>query len=263
MIEKVVSFIKKGNAVAFCGAGFSAESNIPTFRGKGGLWDKYDPAVYVSVKGIRQLFSSQPEELKNFIIDCYEVMLAASPHRVHHSLYDLEARGYLTGIITQNIDDLQNQAGSGNIAEIHGNAYVFRCSDCLFRVKKAKKDWRDFIDRLKSLSEKRTIRKLILEFAGKCPRCKVSLESGVVFFGQVLPESEINKSFQYLKRADIVLCIGTSGLVYPAASFPLYARERGAFIVNINPHESALDAQADLCFKEKAGQFFEKLSLHL
>jgi NAD-dependent deacetylase len=263
MIERTAQLIKAKGVVAFCGAGFSAESNIPTFRGKGGLWEKYDPDTYVSIEGIRFLLKSEPGKLKDFIIECFQVMLAASPHKAHHSLADLESGGYLTGVITQNIDDLQRQAGSRQLAEIHGNAYVFRCPSCGFSLKKTRKEWADFISLLTTKNIPHHIRRAILDFIGRCPVCTQMLESGVVFFGQALPQTELDKSFGYLREAKTVLCIGTSGIVYPAASLPLYAKERGACIINVNPYSSNLDAVADICIHEKAGNFFEKLFLHL
>ena len=153
MIKRIAQFLKAKEVVAFCGAGFSAESNIPTFRGKGGLWEKYDPDIYVSVEGIRFLLKSEPEKLKDFIIECFQVMLQALPHKAHYGLADLESRGYLIGVITQNIDDLQSQAGSRQLAEIHGNAYVFRCPSCGFSIKKTRGEWADFISLLETKNE--------------------------------------------------------------------------------------------------------------
>jgi len=262
-MKEIAELIKKGSVVAFCGAGLSRESGIPTFRGKDGLWEKYDPNLYVSIDGIRSLFSSHPDKLKDFIIDCYGLMLKASPNQAHYVLADLEKKGYLVGIITQNIDDFHFQAGSKEVAEVHGNAYALRCPMCNFSRKKTKKEWQNFIEKLKKVSGKKEIIKTMLEFMGRCQRCQIRFESGVVLFGQSLPESEIKKSYTYIEKAKIVLCVGTSGVVYPAASFPFYAKERGAKVVTVNPFDSALDEISDSIYCETAVEFFQKLSLHL
>lgn len=262
-MKKIVELIKKGGVVAFCGAGMSAESGIHTFRGEDGLWQKYDPNIYVTASGISDLFLNHPQKLKEFIVECYQIMLDAKPNQAHCGLAELESKGYLEGIITQNIDDLHYQAGSKNIAEVHGNAYEFNCPECGFLVKKTKNQWQDFIARLKEVKEDEKIKEVMLEFLGNCPKgCGCMMQSSVVLFGQSLPEEEIKKSYGYLDRAKLVLCIGTSGLVYPAASFPPYAKEKGATIATINPENSSLDGICDFIYRKTAVDFFENLSLH-
>lgn len=261
-MKEIVQLIKKGRVVAFCGAGMSAESGIPTFRGEGGLWSRYDPNVYVTASGIRSLFSDYPEKLRDFIIECYQIMLDTKPNQAHYGLAELEKRGYLVGIITQNIDDFHHQAGSKEVAQVHGNAYEFNCPGCGFSTRKTRQQWKGFIARLKRADEKDEIKNALLEFLGKCPRCKDMLQSSIVLFGQSLPESEIEKSYGYLDQAKLILCIGTSGVVYPAASLPLYAKERGATLVTINPEWSSLEAASELIYRKTAVDFFKNLSLH-
>ena len=262
-MKEIVDLIKKGNVVAFCGAGMSADSLIPTFRGKGGLWEKYNPNAYATIEGITSLFLFQPKKLKNFLIECYELMLDAKPNKAHFELAQLEKDGYLIGVITQNIDDLDYKAGSKEVAEVHGNIYSLRCPKCGWYEKKEKDEFIVFVNKLKETSGRREIQKRILEFLGKCSYCKARMGSGVVLFGQSLPEAEIEKSYNLLRQAHTVLCIGTSGVVYPAASFPVYAKEHGAKVVTINPDDTSLDSVSDLIIREKASDFFEKLSLQL
>ena len=262
-MKEAIELIKKGDVVAFCGAGMSADSLIPTFRGKGGLWEKYNPNAYATIQGITSLFLFQPAKLKSFLIDCYQLILDAKPNKAHFSLAELEKKGYLIGVITQNIDDLDYQAGSKEVAEVHGNVYSLRCPKCGWYEKKEKDEFKEFISKLKSANGRRKIQRIILEFLGKCPYCKVRMGSGVVLFGQSLPETEIEKSYSFLRKAHTVLCIGTSGVVYPAASFPIYAKEHGATIVTINPEDTSLDNVSDVIVREKASNFFEKLSLQL
>ena len=262
-MREVVALIKRGKVVAFCGAGLSAESGIPTFRGKAGLWEKYDPQIYVNVQGIKSLLFSQADKLRDFIVDFYGVMLAAKPNLAHYTLNNLEKNGYLTGIITQNIDDFHTFAGSNNVSELHGNAYVLKCYRCDFSIKKTKEEWKKFIDSLKGIADKDSIVKAITSFMGRCPYCFKNLESCMVLFGQSLCEETLRKSYDYLNKAKTLLFIGTSGVVYPAASFPLYAKEKGAVVINVNPHDSSVDEIADFCIRSPALSFFENLSLHL
>jgi NAD-dependent deacetylase len=260
-MREIVTLIKKGQVVAFCGAGLSVESGIPACRGTGGLWEKYNPELYATIEGLTSLFIFQPHKLRDFIIDCYGVFLKAEPNHGHFALKDLEEKGYLSGIITQNIDDFHFQAGSKKVSEVHGNAYKFRCSKCGFFLKKKKEEVEDLLKDLQAAKKRKQILKNILHFMGRCPRCNQRLESGIVFFGQSLPQEEIEKSYHFLDRAKTVLCVGASGEVYPAASFPLYAKERGAKVININPQESSFDAISDFVSRKTAVDFFKNLLL--
>jgi NAD-dependent deacetylase len=262
-LKEIISLIKKGNIVAFCGAGLSVESGIPTFRGKGGLWDKYNPNIYATVEGITSLLLVCPKKIRNFIIDFYSVLLDTEPNDAHFSLKELEERGLLLGIITQNIDDLHCQAGSVEVAEIHGNAYEFLCSHCNFSIKKSKEEVREFVSRIKEVNSRKDILKEIFQFMGKCVKCGKRLQSGVVLFGQSLPSCAIEKSYRYLNEAEVVLCIGTSGVVYPAASLPLYAQKKGAKVISINPEISSLDRISDFVYHRQGGDFFRNLMLNL
>lgn len=262
-MKEVAELIKNGAVVAFCGAGLSAESGIPTFRGKAGLWEKYDPNLYVTASGIQSLFLNQPAKLKNFIVECYELMLDAKPNEAHLALSELERKGYITGIITQNIDDFHFQAGSKNVAQVHGNAYTLECPSCGFSIKKEKAQWRALINKLKDTDSDKKIIATMLKFLGKCRMCNHRLESGIVLFEQSLPAAEVQKSYAYLDKAKVVLCIGTSGVVYPAASFPLYAKEKGAAIVTVNPQWSSLEAVSDFICRKSAVDFFKNLLLNL
>ncbi len=257
--KNLVSLLKRGRIVAFCGAGISAESGIPTFRGEDGLWKKYDPTVYATVEGIVYLLIKSPLSLRDFIVESYQIFLNAQPNFAHYALKKLEDKNLLIGIITQNIDDLHFRCGSKNVAEIHGNAFEFLCRRCNWRIKRTPKELESFIYQLKKEKSKWRIVKGILKFLGRCPQCNRRLESGIVFFGQQLPQKELERSYQYLNQAKTLLCIGTSGVVYPAASLPYYAKERGVKIVVINPEASELDEIADYLVREEASQFFRRI----
>ncbi|UCC95508.1 MAG: NAD-dependent protein deacylase [Candidatus Omnitrophota bacterium] len=262
-MKDVASRIKKGNVVAFCGAGLSAESGIPTFRGRGGLWEKYDPQLYGSAEGLSTLLLSEHKNVRDFVTDFYSILLEAKPNYAHYALSQLEERGYLRGIITQNIDDFHFQAGSRNVAEIHGNAYVFRCEMCDFAVKKEKDQVNAFLKSLAALNEREDVVGEIFGFMGYCPHCHRRLEPGIVLFGQSLPLKEVEKCYEYLDNAEVVLCVGTSGTMYPAASFPLYAHQKGTEVIIVNPEDSFLDSISDCTFYQGACSFFKNLFLHL
>jgi NAD-dependent deacetylase len=263
MNKEFISIIKEGKVVAFCGAGISQESGVPTFRDEGGLWEKYNPQVYGTMEGIISLILSQPTKVRDFIVEICQTLIRAKPNYAHFGLKELEERRYLKGIITQNIDDLHYQAGSKDIAEIHGNVYKFICSRCNFSFKKNKEEVVEFINLLKEREKRRDIVREIIKFMGKCSKCGRRMKSSIVFFGQSLPQDEIQKSYLYLKEAKLVLCIGTSGEVYPAAHLPFYAKERGVKLAVINRNSTLLDDVADFIFRETAVDFFKKLLSNL
>ncbi|MFH1768282.1 MAG: Sir2 family NAD-dependent protein deacetylase [Candidatus Omnitrophota bacterium] len=258
-MNKIISLIKQGRLVVFSGAGISSESGIPTFRGKGGLWEEYDPNLYATIQGVKFLLFNAPRKIRNFIIDFYTLLTNSEPNYAHFALAQLEARGMLEGIITQNIDDFHIQAGSHLVAELHGNAYQFVCRSCKRKIKKTKHEVVDFANLLKKQFEKRAIVKTIIDFISKCDYCRKRLENGVVLFGQSLPEEEMLKAYQYIKNGKNMLCVGTTATVYPAVSFPYYAKKKGLKIININPEANEIDEISDFIIRSKAGVFFEKL----
>lgn len=262
-MDKIISIIRKGKLVAFCGAGISSESGIPTFRGKNGLWEKYDPYLFAAQDSFNNLLLTNPFSLRDFIVDIYKTILLAKPNHAHSSLAHLENAGLLAGIITQNIDNLHYEAGNKEVAEIHGNAYVFLCKECGHKTKKKKEEIEDFIYSIEKEDKKNKLTKELLSFTGICPRCNNRLESGVVFFGQELPSREIEKSYQYINRSLTMVCIGTSAEVYPAANLPYYAKEKGLKIININPTVNRLDEIADFSIHKKAVDFFKEIMAYL
>jgi len=261
MLDKLIELIKKGDVVAFTGAGASEESGIPTFRGENGLWSKYDPKIYASLPYVFYTFLSRPSNIGEFIVDFYESLLKAKPNPIHILLSILEKRGYLKGVITQNIDNLHTEAGTNSIAELHGNAYKFFCRYCEKIYTKKKEDIESFIHNLKDIlykSSSKILRKKIIDFMGKC-QCGRYLLPYIVFFGQNLPQEELKKAYRIIQGCKLLLCIGTSGIVFPAANFPLLAKKNGARIVEINPYSTDLSSFADIVIREKAAIFSLRL----
>ncbi len=258
-VEEVIVLIKSKKVVAFTGAGASLESGIPTFRGRGGLWEKYDPRVYATLPFVFFTFLKNPDKISEFLIEFYEVLLRAEPNSTHYALAEFEKKGLLLGVITQNIDNLHQLAGTKNISELHGNAYKFRCRLCNRKKIKTKEEIRRFIDRLKRVKfRRRELIREILFFMGRCP-CGARFIPSVVFFGQALPEEELVKAYDLIDKAEVFLSIGTSGVVYPAAGFPFYAKSRGCFLIEVNPENSEISGLADIKISDSANNFFSKI----
>ena len=211
--------------VALTGAGISAESGIPTFRSKGGLWEKYDPMVYASIETFREdpskYWTIRGEFIRNY--DSYK------PNKAHIALAELEKVGLLRHVITQNIDGLHKKAGSRNVTEIHGSLRETYCLQC----------------------GKEYLAPGVPD--GMPPYCECGgvLKPNTVLFGEQLPEGALETAYQEAATCKLMLVIGTSAVVQPAASLPALAQQKGARIVEVNI-ERAFPG-ADFLVEGKAG----------
>ena len=249
----------RGKVVCLTGAGISAESGIPTFRGEGGLWERYDPQVYAHREGLISLFKRKPAELVNFIVDFYSLLFKAKPNPGHLALGILEKENRLRAIITQNIDNLHRQAGNRNVIELHGNSFRIRCQACLKKLTLEKDRLREMVAWLKrSRDSKIKILKVLSRYFPRCA-CGGRYRIDIVLFGESLPQDELSRAYKYLDEADTLLIVGTSLLVYPAASLPLYAKEKGAKLVEINNEESALSEICDYKIMGKASEVLPEI----
>jgi len=252
---------KEGAVVCLTGAGISNESSIPTFRGKGGLWEKYDPGMYASMDGLVSVFRKNPKDLVDFISDFYGMLLKAKPNPAHISLAALEKAGIVKAIITQNIDDLHQMAGSRSVVELHGNSFRIRCSDCGSKLSLE-------IDRVKEmikLFEKNSgsrikLLKIMSRYCPRCSKCCGRYRIDIVLFGEQLPAEELKLAYKLLSGCKCLLVIGSSLVVYPAASLPLYAKERGAKLIEINSEPSALSDMFDYKIMGKAGEMLPEIA---
>lgn len=235
---------KKGKITCLTGAGISAESGIPTFRGKGGLWEKYDPEMFANAEGLLNILKTHPERLADFIIDFYSVLLKAGPSPAHIALAALEKDNILDAVITQNIDNLHQRAGSRNVIELHGNAFRIKCMRCKNTLFLERERLKEMVESLKINKDSRF--KLLRVLSRYFPRCACGgrYRTDIVLFGEALPEDELAKAYSRLEDCNTLLLIGTSLVVYPAAGLPLYAKERQAKLIEINNEKSAL---SDLC----------------
>ncbi|MBN2707878.1 MAG: NAD-dependent deacylase [Calditrichaceae bacterium] len=210
--------------IAFTGAGISVESGISPFRGKGGLWTKYDP----SLLDIRN-FMRQPIESWQLIIQLfYNQFQHAQPNGAHRALAEMESMGSLKAIITQNIDNLHQRAGSVNIIEFHGNSRQLICTGCNTVVP---------VDPA-----------MFKTLPPVCENCGALLKPDFIFFGEGIPEPAGTLSFSEMETADVVLVIGTSGEIYPASSLPVIAKQSGAYIIEINPESTNYTQSITDCF---------------
>ena len=250
---------KKGNVVTLTGAGISAESGIPTFRGKGGLWEKYNPQTYATPDGLLSVLRARPHDLAHFIVDFYSLLLAASPNPAHLGLSLLERKGILKGVITQNIDNLHQEAGSRRVIELHGNSYRLCCMGCRHTITLEKQRLKEFTSLLHQA--RNSYYKIMETLSRYFPRCRCGnrYRIDIVFFGEALSLDELKKAHQELETCETLLLIGSSFEVYPAASLPLYAKERGAMLIEINEEPSALSDACDVRIKGKASEVIPSL----
>lgn len=219
--------------VAFTGAGISSESGIPTYRGHGGVWTEYDPDKYASI----DYFRVDPGYFWSFFRDVrLSAVKNATPNQAHLSLAKLEQQGRLVSVITQNIDGLHQRAGSQKVRELHGNTTRFYCIQCHKKF---------------TFSEVEQL--LPKAHVPLCYQCGGALRPDVVLFGEMLPDDVFDISFKEAVSSDLMLVIGSSLVVYPAADIPFRALQHGAKLAIVNMDATPLDGMADLVIHARAG----------
>lgn len=230
-LKKLVSISDR--IVAFTGAGFSAESGISTFRGAGGLWSKYDPSIYADIN----YFVKDPTYYWSFIRDeRYPALKKAKPNAGHYALVELEKRGKTHTVITQNIDGFHQIAGSSDVIELHGNSRNVYCMNC---------------DKKSTIED--VYKKLEKELPPRCS-CGGVLKPATVLFGEPLPQHALDMATLASKNCDLFLVLGSSLVVYPAASMPRLAKKCGASLVIINIDPTPLDYIADIVINKSASK---------
>ena len=203
--------------VALTGAGVSAESGVPTFReAQTGLWAKYRPEELATPEA----FARHPERVWAWYAWRRSLVQQAAPNPAHRALAQMERWVPEFTLITQNVDGLHQRAGSQRVIELHGNLMRTVCAA-----------QRHLVERWEPVPEGEVPR---------CPRCGSLLRPDVVWFGEALPAEALEAARQAAREADLMLVIGTSGLVYPAAALPALAAERGAYLIEVNPQTTAL-----------------------
>ena len=221
------------------GAGVSAESGIPTFRGEGGLWTKYDPIKVASI----EYFMADPSAYWKVSKDRGRVALAAHPNPGHHALAALEAKGHLVAVVTQNTDGLHQESGSRNVIEVHGSGRTVQCLDCGNREPRGEVQAR-----------------LDVEMPPRCKICDgVFLKPTVVLFGEPMPPAAMQNAFALARQADVMLVVGSSLAVYPAADIPLVAVRSGARMVVVNAEPTPFDELAEVVIRGKSGEVLPEI----
>jgi len=249
---------------ALSGAGLSAESGIPTFRGgKDGLWNLYDPRELATPEA----FFEDPLRVWKWYLWRMHLIAKASPNPGHLALVWLERKLKDFWHVTQNVDGLHRLAGQKKFIELHGNIWEGKCRTCGQRYNEHEFALlfpyasREF---LKNLSEEEFKRKILEglteEDLPRCGVCGALVGPGVVWFGEPLPEHAIEKAFQIASNSKVCLSVGTSAVVYPAAALPEVCKKNGGILIEVNPEETPLSPLADLVFRESAATALPKIA---
>jgi NAD-dependent deacetylase len=222
--------LERQPCVVLTGAGASTESGIPDFRSASGIWAEYDPMEYATIDAFRR----DPEKVWDFYSKRLGVLTEARPNPVHQVLAELERRGLVEAVITQNVDRLHERAGSTNVIEVHGSLRTSSCLDC---------GHTEPFERVVELLP-----------APHCERCGAVLKPDVVMFGELLPEDAIDRSFELARGAGLFLVVGSSLEVYPVAGLPEEALTAGAALAIVNKGPTPYDSRADLTIEAGAGE---------
>ncbi|MBN1276589.1 MAG: Sir2 family NAD-dependent protein deacetylase [Deltaproteobacteria bacterium] len=244
LFAKGADMINLANKIlVFSGAGLSTESGIPDFRSPGGFWDRYDPSDFYFD---RILYDEKTrEKYWKMSTESYFAMKDAVPNRAHMAVKKLEDMGKLLCVVTQNIDHLHHKAGNSpeKIIEVHGTAFSVSCLHC------GKKYERDEIeDRISSGIE-----------VPYCDDCKGVLKPDTVSFGQAMPKDRMTQAMLYAGECDLCIVLGSSLVVYPAASIPGHAVRKGAKLIIVNRDKTPLDSDADLVIHESVSMALEHM----
>ena len=227
--ELIIALRNARFIAALTGAGISAESGLATFRdAQTGLWARFDPRELATPSA----FARNPKLVWDWYAWRRERVAAAQPNAGHFALAELERRASDFMLITQNVDGLHQRAGSRKLVELHGN---------IGRVKCSRED--TLVERWEAPAGE----------VPRCTHCGAPLRPDVVWFEEMLPEHAVAAAEDAVRRCDVLLVVGTSAEVYPAAALPAHAQRSGAIVVEINPNTTALSAAADHVLRGAAG----------
>lgn len=227
-MEQMSKMVQHANrTIVFTGAGMSTESGLPDFRSPNrGLWAKFNPDELANVDAL--------ENNTDEFIDFYRARLQSitdyAPHKGHRVLADLEKKGLIQGIITQNVDGFHHDAGSTNVMELHGTFRNFYCHSC----------------------HKEYNSEAFLDGQSECDECEGPIRPGIVLFGETLPAEVFHKAEVEAMKADLFIVLGSSLNVAPANMFPAQARQNGANLIIINREPTPFDAYADYIIQDKS-----------
>ncbi|MDD4876098.1 MAG: NAD-dependent deacylase [Dehalococcoidales bacterium] len=228
--------------VALAGAGISVESGIRNFRGPGGLWTEYgEPPMngYQRFLADPKISWERRVKREGFSKELHEGLINAKPNPAHYALVELEKLGILKHLITQNVDNLHQIAGSKEITEIHGNFSKLRCIQCNSRYE---------------------IGAISLEsLPPYCPNCGGLIKGDTVMFGEPIPEDILTFCRSEIRKCDCILLVGTSAFIYPAAGFPWEVRGRDGTLIEVNLYETEITTFCNISLRGKAGEILPEL----
>lgn len=228
--------IDSRRVTAFTGAGISVESGIPPFRGKVGLWSKYDPMILDLNYYINNHEESWPIIKKLF----FDFFGNAKPNKAHRILANWEEKGFINDIITQNIDSLHQKAGSKTVYEFHGTSESFICTKCFFKYKISDID--------------------LTNTTPICIECSGLLKPDFIFFGEEIPSLAYKKSVLAAQKSDLFILVGTTGEILPASQIPVLAKQNNCKIIEVNTnHSNFSHSITDIFLQGKATEVFERL----
>jgi NAD-dependent deacetylase len=262
-VKELLELLLKAKSVSILtGAGVSAESGIPTFRGKDGLWNKYDPTELATLYAFRE----DPLKVWKWYLWRMRLIALARPNAGHRAIAKMEELFPNFLLITQNVDGLHRRAGSKKLVELHGNIFEGKCRSC------GKHYSEEELSSIFPLADKNYLRKLseddfkerILnglkeKELPECLVCGDLIGPGVVWFGESLPETALSKAYRAAESCDVFFSVGTSALVQPAASLPLIAKRSGALLVEINPEETPISSYCDFVFRAPSSEVLSKI----
>lgn len=235
MLDKVASLMHTcSHAAVLTGAGISAESGVPTFRGKEGLWGKFRPEELATMDA----FLANPKIVWEWYNWRRELIAKVKPNPGHFAIAEMAALFEDFTLITQNVDGLHKTAGSPKILELHGNINRNKCVNCNQIIPD---------------------QQIEPEAMPSCPTCGGKIRPDVVWFGEMLPADVIEEAFAVAERVELFFSVGTSAIVHPAASLPIAAKRAGATLIEINPEETPLTALADYYFPASSGDLLPEL----
>ena len=233
MFESISNQIKNYKKIVFVtGAGISQESEIPTFRGNNGLWRNYDPMKLATIDA----FYDNPKLVWEWYNERRNNIFQAQPNPGHNAIAELEKYAQVV-VLTQNIDGLHKKAGSSNVLELHGSIVKIKCSVCDYNEE------------------------ILTEISVFPPLCKCGniLRPDVVWFGESLPQDVWQNAIEFASQCDLMVIVGTSLVVSPANTLPLYAKQNNATLIEINPEKTEMSEKMDEIIRNTSVEILPKL----
>lgn len=239
MTELTDLLLASQRVLVFSGAGISTESGIPDFRSPGGVWTKMQPIYFQDFVASEQV----RREAWRRRFSNVDGWVGAKPNRGHHAVAELIRTGRASAVVTQNVDNLHQESGvpEDKVIELHGNSTYAKCLKCHTRV--------ELVDLEREFQETDNV--------GPCKRCGGIIKSATISFGQQMPELPMRRAQEETQACDLFLVLGSSLSVFPAADFPLRAKQRGARLVIVNRDPTGMDEIADLVIHAGIGDTLE------